>query len=270
MNIDEFRAIKAQIQQEESTLTEQTKPPETQNTSTNPPENLPTNSSKSPESTEETKPTIPDKIEIDGIGEVSIDELKNGYLRTQDYTQKTQEVSRQRREAEEAINFYEQIKQNPHLLEQIASGQAPVPLQLNPLQAKIIELEESLYDMRLENEITRLQSKYPDFEVREVLKVAHDKRILNLEDAYLLTKSAKSSESVNVDELKKQLRAEILKEIEAEKDTTTTVIMPGSSGTIYEDNAPKLTEAEKKVASRMFRTSKDPYAEYEKWKNAKA
>lgn len=245
--------------------TEQTKPPETENIPANPL----TNPSKPPETTEETKPTIPDKIQIDGIGEVTIDELKNGYLRTQDYTKKTQEVSRKRKENEEAISFYEEIKRNPQLLQQIASGQSPTPYQLDPLQAKILELEASLYDMRLENEISRLQSKYPDFEVREVLEIAHEKKMLNLEDAYLLSKSAKSSEPVNTDELKKQLREEILKELEAEKDTTTTVITPGNSGTVYKDNAPKLTEAEKKVASRMFRNAKDPYAEYEKWKNVK-
>lgn len=270
MNIDEFRAIKAQIQQEESTPpTEQTEPPEAQNTPTNPSQTPPTDPQKPPETTEETKPTIPDKIQIDGIGEVTMDELKNGYLRTQDYTRKTQEVSRLRKEAEEAISFYEQIKQDPQILQQIASGRAPMPQQIDPLQAKILELEASLYDMRLENEINRLQDKYPDFEVREVLEVAHEKKIFDLEDAYLLVKSAKPSPPVNTDELKKQLREEILKEIEADKDATTTVIASGNSGTVYEDNAPKLTEAEKKVASRMFRKAKDPYAEYEKWKNVK-
>ncbi|MDD4804810.1 MAG: hypothetical protein PHN69_06625 [Candidatus Pacebacteria bacterium] len=268
MNIDEFRAIKAQ-QEEATPPTEQTKPPETENTPTNPPEIPPTEPSKPPESTKETKPTIPDKIKIDGIGEITVDELKNGYLRTQDYTKKTQEVSRKRKENEEAISFYEQVKQNPQLLQQIASGEAPTPHQLNPLQAKVLELEANLYDMKLENEINRLQIKYPDFEVREVLEIAHEKKMLDLEDAYLLSKSAKPSESVNADELKKQLREEILKEIEAEKNTTTTVITPGNSGTVYEENAPKLTEAEKKVASRMFRKAKDPYAEYEKWKNVK-
>ena len=104
-------------QQEEATPpTEQTKPPETENIPANPPENPPANPIKPPESTEETKPTIPDKIQIDGIGEVTIDELKSGYLRIQDYTKKTQEVSRKRKENEEAISFYEEIKRNPQLL----------------------------------------------------------------------------------------------------------------------------------------------------------
>lgn len=268
MNIDEYRAMKAQ-EEEATPPTEQTKPLETQNTSTSPPETTPEKPSKTPETTEQTKPTIPDKIQIDGIGEVTIDELKNGYLRTQDYTKKTQEVSRMRKENEEAISFYEQIKQNPQLLQQIAKGETPVPHQIDPLHAKLFELEAALYDMRLENEISRLQSKYPDFEVREVLEIAHEKKMLNLEDAYLISKSSKPSTPTNADELKKQLREEILKEIEAEKNTTTTVITPGNSGTVYEDNAPKLTEAEKKVASRMFRKAKDPYAEYEKWKNVK-
>ncbi len=73
----------------------------------------------------------------------------------------------------------------------------------------------------------------------------------------------------NIDELKQQIRKEVLKELEADADVTRTIITPGNDGAVYEDKTPKLTEGEKKVARHMFKNAKDPYMEYEKWKNAK-
>jgi len=279
--------MKAQMQQEEATQkTEQTQNPTPPNTSTKPsdtktdekpPENNPQNPkpsetpSKSPENqTEQTQTKIPETIYLEGIGEITIDELRKGYLRNKDYTQKTQEVSRQRKEAEEAIEFVKQIRENPEVLQRIINGQKPQ--QIDPLIQKILELEATIYDMKVEREIESLQQKYDDFDVREVLEIAHDKKILNLEDAYLLLKSMKkpaSETNLNIDELKQQIRKEVLKELEAEAETTRTVITSGNDGAVYEDNTPKLTEQEMKVARHMFRNSKDPYAEYAKWKNVK-
>jgi len=279
--------MKAQMQQEEATQqNEQTPNPTPPNTSTKPsdtktdekpPENNPQNPkpsetpSKPPENqTEQTQTKIPETIYLEGIGEITIDELRRGYLRNKDYTQKTQEVSRQRKEAEEAIEFVKQIRENPEVLQRIVNGQKPQ--QIDPLIQKILELEATIYDMKVEREIESLQQKYDDFDVREVLEIAHDKKILNLEDAYLLLKSMKkpaSETNLNIDELKQQIRKEVLKELEAEAETTRTIITPGNDGAVYEDNTPKLTEQEMKVARHMFRNSKDPYAEYAKWKNMK-
>lgn len=276
------------MQQEEATQqNEQTPNPTPPNTSTKPhdtktdekpPENNPQNPkpsetpSKPPENqTEQTQTKIPETIHLEGIGEITIDELRKGYLRNKDYTQKTQEVSRQRKEAEEAIEFVKQIKENPEVLQQMASGQAPQ--QFDPLIQKILELEASIYDMKIEKEIDYLQNKYDDFDVREVLEIAHSKKILNLEDAYLLSKSAKnpsSNTNINIEELKQQIRKEVLKELEADAETTRTIITPGNDGAVYEDNTPKLTDKEKKVAKHMFKDSKNPYAEYAKWKNVKS
>lgn len=289
MNIDEYRAMKAQMQQEEATQQNEQTPNSTPPNDTsqklsdtkpsekpldnNSPNTNPTETpSKSPENqTEQTQTKIPETIHLEGIGEITIDELRKGYLRNKDYTQKTQEVSRQRKEAEEAIEFVKQIKENPEVLQQMASGQAPQ--QFDPLIQKILELEASIYDMKIEKEIDYLQNKYDDFDVREVLEIAHSKKILNLEDAYLLSKSAKnpsSNTNINIEELKQQIRKEVLKELETDAETTRTIITPGNDGAVYEDNTPKLTDKEKKVAKHMFKDSKNPYAEYAKWKNVKS
>lgn len=111
-----------------------------------------------------TEETNPNEIEIDGIGKVEINELKNGYLRQSDYTKKTQEVSKLRKEAEEAMKIADFVKSNPQLAQSI--GVEPT----NPFMNKISELEEQLYDMKLEKEIETLTNKYSDFRVLEVYK----------------------------------------------------------------------------------------------------
>lgn len=274
MNIDEYRAFKAQVQQDEATHVNEQPPNPTplKEEINNPPNNPPVETPKLEENTNEPikkiENNIPDKVYIDGVGEITVDELRKGYLRNQDYTKKTQEVSKQRKEAEEAIQFLHQIKENPQVLQQIMSGQSP---QIDPLIQKILELEATIYDIKVEREIEGLQNKYDDFDVREVLEIAQSKQLYNLEDAYLLSKSAKKPSVIppDIDELKQQIRKEVLKELEADADVTRTIITPGNDGAVYEDKTPKLTEGEKKVARHMFKNAQDPYMEYEKWKNAK-
>ena len=48
-------------------------------------------------------------VEIEGIGKISVDEIKEwkqGYLRQSDYTRKTQSLASQRQEYEDAVNLY--------------------------------------------------------------------------------------------------------------------------------------------------------------------
>lgn len=248
MNIEEYRAMKAQ---EATQATQQKEQPPVVKTEVKPTE-TPTTETK-PEVKPVEKPVEKpiEKITINGIGEVTIDELKNGYLRTADYTKKTQELAKQKRQVEEIIK----------------SGK--VPDALDPTQAKVVELEEKLYDMMLQNEINMLQTKYKDFEVLDVLQVARDKNLSSLEDAYKLIKSTKEVAPVDVDAIKKQAREELLKELEAEKNATRTVISSTPNQTVLQDNTPKLTEAEKKVARNMFRKEKNPEAEYVKWRDMK-
>jgi len=170
MNITDYRAMKAQEatqkEQTSSTPVVQTTPPTTVSTPVVP-------ETKTPEV--KVEPVIPDKITIDGIGEVTLDELKNGYLRQSDYTKKTQAVAREKDEVKDAVKFVEQLKANPELAQQVTNlAKGAVPKTLDPSQAKISELENKIYDMMLDNEVTKLQSKYPDFEAREVLAMAEE------------------------------------------------------------------------------------------------
>ncbi len=273
MNIDQYRAFKAQQEAEATQKTEQTQAAE---------EEKPTTEEVAPEETTEEKPTteseekpveekpteekLPDKIEISGIGEVSMEELKNGYLRQSDYTKKTQEVSRKSKEADEALALYNHLKQNPKLAEQFLQTKN-LPPTLDPTNSKITELENKVYDMMLEKEIDVLQNKYSDFEAREVVKEAHEKKITNLEDAYFIVKARKQTgqpqDVVDKDKLKEELRKELLKEIEEERKSTQTVISSSDSNPVVKDDAPKLTEMESNVARNLKMSDE----EYIKWRD---
>lgn len=212
------------------------------------------------------KPVVPEKIAIEGIGDVSIDELKNGYLRQSDYTQKTQEVARQRREVQDAVTLYEQLKTKPELITQVAQN-VKVPPALDPTTAQVVELKNMVYDMMVEKEIMTLQQKYPDFEVSKVLPIAQAKNLTNLEDAYILSKGAAAAQPVNKADLEKQIREQLIREMEAEKSATQTIIGTHGNPAPITDNTPKLSPDEQKVAKMMFRGVADPFAEYAKWRD---
>ncbi len=254
MNIEQYRALKAQ---------ESATPPTPTTPEPTPTQTQETTPTETPKPTEETKASIPEKITIDGVGEVTFEELQKGYLRQADYTRKTQEVSRKTKEVEEAVQVYEKLKANPQLTQQVFQG-GQVPANLDPMQAKVIDLENKLYDMMLEKEIETLQSKYDDFEITDVLKTAQAKNITNLEDAYILAKSLKPQQKPqSIEEVKKQLRQELLKEIEQEKNATQSIISSNDGVALVPNNEPKLSEAEKKVANMMRLSDTD----YVKWRD---
>lgn len=271
MNIEQFRALKAQESEktnetkvENKTDDKKVETPEVKQEDKKEENKIDENKEKP---TTETK--IPEKVTIDGIGEVSFDELTKGYLRQSDYTRKAQELAKQNKEAKEALDLYNQLKSNPQAAEKLKEV-ATVPASVDPATAKVVELETKLYDMMLQNEIDKLQIKYPDFEVREVLQTAYDKKIANLEDAYLLVKSSKSvkQQPIDVEALKKQLREDIMKELNSQKDTSTIISTNDNANPIKEVNTPKISSAEEKVAKKMFRDVKNPIAEYIKWRDS--
>ena len=253
MNIEQYRALKAQE------LAEANQPEETVKE-----EPIVEEAKLEEETIEET--TIeeePTKIEIDGQ-ELSLDELKNGYLRQSDYTKKTQDLSRQRKEAEEALNFYESLKANPEKLDEIR-GNNQVPDGLDPASARVRELENKVYDMMLEKEIDTLTTKYPDFDIRVVLETAQSKGIVDLEDAYLLSKPHTHKTTDDSDAMKEAIRKEVLAEIEKERNDTATIISSQVDTKPVTPKEAEISSGELKVAQGMGLTKE----EYIKWRDVK-
>lgn len=248
MNIDQYRAIKAQ---------EASAPP----TTSAPPQSEPEKQVNTEPVQEETKPTAPEKVTIEGVGEVSFDELKKGYLRQSDYTKKTQELANKRKEAEQALALMEQLKTNPQAIESLKQN-IPAVGQLDPTVQALRQMQDQIYDLKLENEIKTLQGKYADFEVLDVLKVAQENQMDNLEKAYKLWKSESQPQTTNIEQLKAQIRQELLKEFGVKDEALETTITTGGAPPQVNEG-PKLSAAEKRVAYNL----KMSEAEYAKWRD---
>jgi phage I-like protein len=206
---------------------------------------------------EEPKPQV---FEIDGK-EVSLEELQRGYLRQSDYTKKTQEVARKERELAQARQIMEQVQAKPELAQAVG---------FDPQASRMQELESELFDLRLQQEVATLSSKYADFDVNEVINFAVNREMTNLEDAYLLNKQYKGftapqqvntqtvqpTASVDVEALKAQIRAEL----QAEMNTST--IISGSGQAPSTPNPIQLSDAEMRVAKKMGLSPE----EYAKWR----
>lgn len=270
MNLDEYRALKAQqeAQQEQQevvenpTETEPTQPEVSETPPTETPEPTPTEPAETTpqepapsEPTPEPEPKLPESIEIDGQ-EVTLEELKNGYMRMSDYTRKTQEAKRLREQAEEALKILEQIQQNPQVAQQLQAYNVNVP---DPVQQHIKQLEDSYYDLLIQTQLRELKDQHGEFNEVEVLNIARDEGINNLETAYHVWASrqggGKSNEvaEVNIDEIKEELRQELLEEIKREQqaqvDTSTVIDSRPPMKDIQ--TTPQLTPAEMKVAKAM-------------------
>lgn len=259
MNIDEYRAMKAQ--ENEQAPQQPTETPEI----VTPEVVEPTTPEPTPDAPiEETPPTQPLEVDIDGKP-VPIDELTQGYLRQSDYTRKTQELARERERIKIAEEYYNALHADPERAKEFAS-EHKLPY-IDPKEMEVKELQSKYEDLLLEKEINLLSTKYPDFDATEVVKTAVEKQLVNLEDAYLLTKSMRSEANVappiDIEALSEQIRQQVLQELQSSVDTTSLIGKGGSTKPVTE-NPVELTPQEAKVARAM----KMSPAEYAKWKNA--
>jgi len=222
---------------------------------------------------EEPKVTIPDKVAIEGIGEVELDELKKGYLRQSDYTRKTQDLAKQRDETKDAIEVFTYLKNNPDIAQKLAEYDkergtvSPAATTATPAVQKQKDLERQLFDLQLQMQIQGLQSKYDDFDVKEVMDMSIKEGIVDLEKAYKLVKADKiSNTSSTLDEkaLREKIKAELEKEYARNADTDSLITKKGTKKPVEETRF-QWSADEDKVRQNMNMTQE----EWEKWRNHK-
>lgn len=269
MNILEYRAMVQAEKEAQTNPTEPVKPTQTE----------PTESVKPVVTeTEEPKPTEEPKLEQRAtfkLGEEEVDvsqieEWRKGYMRQDDYTRKTQDLAKQRREARQAMDIVKQIQDKPELLEKVQGDVA----QLNPVIAKMQEMEQELADLKVEREINYLASKYTDIDMPQVLQYAVENDTATLEDAYQAIKKTESitpqsstqtvKQEIDIESLRAEIRNDILKELEKD-NVTPTIIATNTGGQIVQTKEPQLSETEKRIA-RMNNLSD---ADYAKWRDKK-
>lgn len=295
MNIDQYRLLVASQKESEKDQPEDVAIDEKEETKIVEGEVEKVEDVKEDVQSEETTPEVVieedkhgeiDKITIDGV-ELTVDEIKEykkGYMRNKDYTQKTQALSEQRREVQDAIDVYNYLRENPDAARLLAEGgsmSSTTSESIDPTESRIRKLERELADSKIQNEIVKLEARFPDFDARTVLEFASKERIADLESAYyavmgreVLSKKGtpkdvteKVVDSAPIDteaiknEMYEELKKQILEEIKAEEDTGTLISTTNAplTGTIKEK---KLTPAQKEVANKFRSIDAETYLKY--------
>lgn len=148
---------------------------------------------------------IPVKLDGEEL-QVPLAEAIAGYQRQADYTRKTQELAEQREQLKFAATLQTALENDPaatiDLLSRhygISRAQAqemvddmgfdsaeldPVDRKMRELDQRIAQFEEYQSQQQIEREISRLQSKYEDFDVTEVVQAAIKANTSDLEAVY--------------------------------------------------------------------------------------
>lgn len=244
----------------------QTDPIETEATETDPTPEATT------EPTEPTEPATPalQELEIEGIGKVKIDDIKEwqkGNLRQSDYTRKTQELARQREELAEAVEVFNYLKENPQIVQALQTIDEQgivdrgVMQKTSPENAMMKQLYYNQKSMEVDMQLDKLRDKYGEFDAVEVINMATQLKTEDLEHAYKLVNYDKIA--VDQQKLKEQVKAELKAELEQNRFKTQTIVSAPSSQ--MQPNLNTLTPEEIRVATGMGLSAED----YSKWKNAK-
>lgn len=172
-----------------------------------------------PEGESESETTETDEVEgeeeevfvvrIDGEEvEVTLDELLNGYSRQADYTRKTQELAATRQRFEAFERLEQALQENPAaVLESLArayevnlaaAGDESTQEELDPVERELAEVRARLERQDAEAarraareaveaemaEVSKAKNIAPDFDWDPVFRLAVERGIQNLEDAY--------------------------------------------------------------------------------------
>lgn len=145
---------------------------------------------------------IPVKLDGEEIS-VPLSEAIAGYQRQADYTRKTQELAEQRQQLQFAATLQSALERDPSatidLLARhygISKAEAqqmvddefedldPQEKRIRELDQRIAQFEEYQSQQQIEREIAKLQSKYEDFDVTEVINAAMRVGSTDLEGTY--------------------------------------------------------------------------------------
>ena len=217
--------------------------------------------------TVETNQDVPSKFTIDGE-EVDLDtirEWKRSGLRQSDYTRKTQELAKQRKEAQEALEVYNYLMSNQELVQKLVEIDVNNPLQANKAKEKLDPLRKELEDVK-----TQLKIKDIDFELNEITskdKLVTDVDLLeiatshncDIKTAYTIWRG-NNFEKIMA-EKEKELTRKITENIKKNADVTRTLITPTDKSP--EVNTYGLSDVELAFAERLEMTPE----EYAKYKN---
>lgn len=169
-------------------------------------------------------------------------------------------------ETQSALELYRYLEQNPHLVQAMRNVDVEGYKELNnfvpdELTKKVKEMEEFIEEQRYNQYVSGLKNKYSDFDEDKVLEYAEKHDVLNLEVAYKAMK-ADSIKEPNVEELRKQIKEELLNELKQNSLETQSIIGGVSQKPINQDESVRLSSREERIAKAMGMTP----SEYNKWR----
>lgn len=191
---------------------------------------------------------------------VPLTEALAGYQRQSDYTRKTQELSQQREQLQFASALESALQRDPEatidmltrhygISRQAATNMVddfdvesmdPRDLELQQLNQRVSAFEEYKSQQEIEREVSRLQSKYQDFDVNEVVTTALRLNTTDLESTYKQLAFDKIMARQETERLAKERQSQVeAGVVQAKREAS--VVSGGSSAsntTSAEPNAP--------------------------------
>ena len=150
------------------------------------------------------------------------------------------------------------------LIDEMSSDEDYVEVSKNfykSLTKKVKEMEEFIEEQRYNSYVSELKNKYSDFDEDKVLEYAEKHDVLNLEVAYKAMK-ADSVKEPNMEELRKQIKEELLNELKQNSLETQSIVGGMSQKPIKQDDTVNLSSRESRIAKAMGMTP----SEYAKWR----
>lgn len=276
MDLDMYRALKAEeqaTQQKEATPYAQVehKPVDTledflEETGTTPQvATEPVEQTMPPEIAEPTPPVQPEqtnKITYDGQ-EYDVADLIKQTAELGTLRQNAERLYKENEKNTTAVQYFNKMMEDPEYAKAFASDRG-LPF-IDPKDQAVQELEQNYRNLLLERDIQMLQTKHADFDAQSVVQFALDKQIPSLEDAYILHKAQNGNvqhvEQPTPEQLKEQIRQEILAELQSTQVDTGSLIGVNGAGKPVVQSAPQLSAKEISIASE-FGLSPADYAKY--------
>ena len=181
----------------------------------------------------------------------------------------TQEVNQEPQldeNTKSALELYKYLEENPHLVQAMRDVDAQGYSQLNSyvpdeVTKKVQELEEYIQEQKYNAYVKELKDKFEDFNEDEVLEYAEKHEVYDLEIAYKALKSDKV-EKPNMEEIRRQIKEELLAELKQNSLNTQSVIGVNSQKPINNGDEVSLSNREQRIARAMGLTP----SEYAKWR----
>ena len=169
-------------------------------------------------------------------------------------------------QTQSALELYKYLEQNPHLVQAMRNVDMEGYKNLNnfvpdELTKKVKEMEDFIEEQRYEKYVNGLKNKYSDFDEDKVLEYAEKHDVLNLEVAYKAMK-AESVKEPNIEELRKQIKEELLNELKQNSLETQSIVGGISQKPIKQDDTVNLSSRELRIAKAMGLSP----SEYAKWR----